>query len=190
MAGLSLPEKCVGAFFQAVTPRTAGFATFDQAALTESSQVLTAILMLIDGSAGSTAGGIKTVTLVVVLSCVLSSLQGKRQVLLYHRRISDEQIRQATSLLAFFSILCIFGGFYLTSFSGLGFFQAFFESVSALATVGLSLVVTASLSVSSRLLIILYMFLGRVGIITVALSLLKKKECSDLQYPSVALMIG
>lgn len=187
---LSIFDKITNSFFQSVTPRTAGFASIEQAALTEGSNALTVILMYIGGSAGSTAGGIKTVTFVIVIASILCNAQGKRVVVLRHRTISNEQRTHAFTIFGSYLLISIIGGFFITLTSNVGFATAFYESVSALATVGLSLGLTPTLSVASKLMVIVLMYIGRVGLLTITLGFFKKKENVSIKYPSVNVMIG
>lgn len=187
---MTLGEKIYNSFFQSASPRTAGFAAVDQNALTGSAKAFTIFLMIIGGSAGSTAGGIKTVTFVILVKAILSYSRGKRNVILMHRAIKQEQVAYAYTVATTAIMLGIVGGFVIDATSNLGFSASYFESVSALATVGLSLGVTAQLSTISKLLVIVFMYLGRVGLLTVTFGFIKSREDTSVKYPPAKIMIG
>lgn len=189
-ASLSLPEQIANAFFQSSTTRTAGFAGVDQASLTDRSIALTTLFMIVGGSAGSTAGGIKTVTFFILLKAVIANAKGKRYVTVMNRSLSHEQVAYAFTVAGSFLILSIFGAFFINLTSDISFVESFYESVSALATVGLSLGVTSDLSVVAKLLVITYMYIGRVGLFTLTLGFLKTRDTNAIKYPSVKIMIG
>jgi len=188
MGNMGLGGKIANAFFQSATTRTAGFSSVNQADLTDSSLVLTMLLMFIGGSAGSTAGGIKTVTFLIVIWATFSSATGRRSTTILGRSISQEQINQAYTIVIAFFLLGIIGGFAINLTSGVAFSKSLFESISALATVGLSLGITSGLSVISKLILILYMFIGRVGLLTLTLGFFKKKENSDIKFPAAKIL--
>lgn len=187
---MSFLDKIVNSFFQSATLRTGGFAAIDQSQFTGSSIALSMLFMAIGGCAGSTAGGIKTLTFLVLVLSILAGLVGKKQVVLFHRRISQEQISYATTVVCSFFFLTFIGGFLIELTSHIGFMAAFYESVSALATVGLSLGVTAIISLPAKLLLVLFMFFGRVGLLTITLGFFKIKEHPDIKYPTAKIMIG
>ena len=183
-------QKIVHSFFQSVTPRTAGFAAVDQSSLSDASIALTSILMIIGGSTGSTAGGIKTVTTLIVLKAAFSSALGKKSTTIFKRTITQEQIQNSYTILNLFIFLSIIGSFVIYLSSGVSFTDSLFESISALATVGLSLGITGSLSLLSKLVIIVFMYIGRVGLLTLTMGFLKTKDTGSIKYPSVKLLIG
>jgi len=190
IGNMNIGNKILNSLFQSVTTRTAGFASLDQGSMLHSSNALTCILMMIGGSAGSTAGGIKTVTFLILLKALFSNLQGKKNVVLFHRTITPAQILYAFTVTGGFVFISIFGGFFISFTSGISFIPAIFESVSALATVGLSLGITSSLSVASKLMVILLMFVGRVGLVTLTFGFFKAKENQAIKYPTTNIMIG
>lgn len=165
-------QRVLAALFQSVTTRTAGFATVPQGALLESSKAISTLLMFIGGSSGSTAGGLKTVTVAVLVLASHAMLRGRRQVRAFHRGIAQQQILQALSLFACFFALMFGGAVILTASSGFSFLDCLYEATSALATVGLSTGLTGALPAAGKILLIIYMFLGRVGIVTVGMGLL------------------
>jgi len=190
IGNMNLNHQIVNSLFQAITPRTAGFASIDQNSMSESSIAMTSLLMIIGGSAGSTAGGIKTVTFLIILKTILSNLQGKKNVTIFNRTLSHEQLQYAFAISGGFVLLSIAGGFLITFSSEIPFAHSFFESISALATVGLSLGVTATLTPVSSLIVILLMFTGRVGLLTLTLGFFKAREDLSIKYPSAKLIIG
>ncbi len=184
-------QKILAAFFQSVTTRTAGFASVDQASLTQASKAVTSILMLIGGSSGSTAGGLKTVTLAVVMLSVVASLRGASRVTFRKRTIPQERVMQAVSLMCMMILLTILGGILLSVLDGVPIIDATYETVSALGTVGLSTGITGGLCTPSQILLILYMFFGRVGVMTIGFGfLLKSRAAERYHYADVNVFIG
>jgi trk system potassium uptake protein TrkH len=188
---MSVGDKLLNSFFQSVTVRTAGFASFDQAALTEGGKGVTMVLMLIGGSSGSTAGGVKTVTIMVLMLFLWSRLRGRGTVTAFKRTIPSSQVLDAMTLTGIMVFLSVFGGVFISATSGTGLTDSLYEAVSALATVGLTAGTTGQLSVASKLLIILYMYFGRVGVLTLSLGFLMGNRAQErLRYAQTDLMIG
>lgn len=184
-------EKLNAAFFQSVTTRTAGFAGVDQGELTDAGKAVTVLLMLIGGSSGSTAGGLKTVTFVVLLLFLYSRIRGKRTVEIYHRTIGQELVLNALTIFGLMITLTFFGAIFLSLTCPAGFLDCLYETVSALATVGLTTGITASLSVPAQYLIILYMYFGRVGLLTLSLGFLQEDPAEQqYRYAKANLLIG
>ena len=183
-------EKVLNALFQSVTLRTAGYASLDQAGLTENMAVFSAVWMLVGGSSGSTAGGIKTVTAGVLLLALWESLRGREQVVLRGRTIPQRRVLDAMSLTLTVLLLFLVGAMALSRLDGLPFLTASYEVASALGTVGLSMGATPGLSGASSLLIILYMYLGRVGLLSFSVAFLTRRGESKLRYPTADVMIG
>lgn len=183
-------EKVLNALFQSVTLRTAGFSTIDQGALTESSAAMSALLMLIGGSSGSTAGGIKTVTAGVLLLTLWDSLRGREQVIIRGRTIPQRRVLDALTLVMAVLLLFVAGSIALSMLDGLPILDACYETASALGTVGLSMGVTPQLSPASSLILILYMYLGRVGILSFSIAFLIRPAESKLRYPTADMLIG
>lgn len=190
VGNLTLNNKIVNCLFQSVTTRTAGFASINQASFTDSSKALTIILMIIGGSTGSTAGGIKTVTFIIIISSILSSLFGKKNTIVLGRKLSADQIIHAYTIAGSFVFLSLLGSYVLYITSNVTFFESIFESVSVLATVGLSLGITGSLSHISQLVLIILMYIGRVGLLTLTVGFFKAKDNASIKYPSVKILIG
>lgn len=191
MGSMSIPQKILNGFFQSVTVRTAGFASMDQAALTDAGKAVSILLMLIGGSSGSTAGGIKTVTVVVLLLFIWSRIRGKGSVCVFKRTVPDHQVMDAMTIVVIVAGLAIFGGVFISATSPVGFTDALYESVSALATVGLTAGVTTGLSIPAQILIIIYMYFGRVGVLTLSLGFLMGNKAQErYRYANTNLLIG
>lgn len=191
LGNLSFFEKLLNGFFQSVTTRTAGFNAIDQGALTDASKVLSSVLMLIGGSGGSTAGGIKTVTLGVIVLATLSTLRGKRELVIFKRRIDWRQISSATALLVTALVLTLSAAIVLSVLDHVDFLDGFYEVASAYGTVGLTTGITTSLSVVSRLILIVFMFFGRVGLMTFSIAFMyKRRDDLPMRYPLDSLIIG
>lgn len=161
-----LPERILYSFFQSVTPRTAGFNTVDLTAMGGIGQTLMILLMLIGGSPGSTAGGMKTTTLAVVLFSAFSVFRQKDGTECFGRRISEGIVRNAAAIFLMYIGLFLLGGLVISGVEGLPLMDCFFETASAIGTVGLSLGITPDLGAVSRTVLILLMFFGRVGGLT------------------------
>ncbi len=191
LGAMPLPQKILNAFFQSVTLRTAGFASVDQAGLTDAGKGISMVLMLIGGSSGSTAGGLKTVTMVVLLLFIWTRARGKQTVTIFHRSIPDEKVLDAMTIASIMIALGLFGGIFISATSPVGFTDALFESVSALATVGLSAGTTAVLSMPAKILIIVYMYFGRIGVLTISLGFLMGDRAEErFRYAHTNLLIG
>lgn len=179
LGSLSVGEKLLAAAFQSVTVRTAGFYTIPQGALTSASKAVSDVLMLIGGSSGSTAGGVKTVTVGVLLLSVLATARGKTHVTAFRRTIRSGQIRDAVAIVAMVFLVAFGAGVYLSAANGLAFADCIYETISAIATVGLSTGLTASVNVLSKLILIVLMFFGRVGIMTISLGFLLSDRAEE-----------
>ena len=188
---LSVPEKLLAAFFQSVTLRTAGFAALDQGLLTPAGKGFSLFLMLIGGSSGSTAGGLKTVTFVVLVMFLWNRMRGHRTVSVFHRTISDDHVMNAIVIFVLMITLAFFSALVICATSPLDLADALYESVSAIGTVGLSAGGTAQMSVPAQLLIMLLMYFGRVGVLTISMGFLKKKPAGEkYRYANTELLIG
>ncbi len=189
---MPLGEKIMNALFQSVTYRTAGFAVLDQGALRDSSMALGCILMLIGGSSGSTAGGVKTGTVAVLTLGLWADLKGRSAVVINGRSISRRQQSNAMTLTMTAVILFLTGSMFLSLLDGLPYMSASFEVASALGTVGLSTGITPELSRACRVLIIALMYLGRVGILSFSIAFAARahRAESKIKYPETSVMIG
>jgi len=184
-------QKFMNAFFQTGTLRTAGFATVDQLALRDSTKVFSILIMFIGGSSGSTAGGLKTVTVLVLLLFVWAKARGKESVHVFKRNIPQEKAVDAMSIVFITVLLSIFGGMVISTAASVSFLDAWYEAVSAICTVGLSAVGTSGLGVVSQSVIIAFMYFGRVGILTLSLGFLMGNKAKDrFQYADTNLLIG
>lgn len=191
IGGLSVPDKLLNGLFQSVTLRTAGFASFDQALLTEGGKAISMVLMLIGGSSGSTAGGLKTVSFIVLVLFMVTRARGRSTVSIFKRTIPESQVLDAMTIAFIMLFLSVFGGIFVSTTSGVNFTDALYEAVSALATVGLTAGVTGSLSIPAQYLIILYMFFGRVGVLTISLGFLAGDKAQErFHYAQTSLLIG
>lgn len=191
LGSMTGPQKLLTGAFQSVTLRTAGFAAIDQGAMRESTRAMSVVFMLIGGSSGSTAGGLKTVTVAVLLLACVASARGQSNVRVFKRSVSDRQVRDAMSLTFLILVLCFTGAIVLTADSGIPFLNALFETSSALGTVGLTANVTPLLGLVSRLIIIAFMYFGRVGILTISLGFLMGDRAEErFRYAETKLLIG
>ena len=191
LGSLAVPQKILNGFFQSVTVRTAGFVSVDQAELTDASKAISVVLMLVGGSSGSTAGGAKTVTMVVLLLFVWSRIRGRNTVCVFKRTIPDRQVLDAMTIVSILTGLALFGGVFISATSPVGFTDGLYEAVSALATVGLTAGATASLSVPAQILIMIYMYFGRVGVLTLSLGFLMGNRAEErYRYANTNLLIG
>ena len=184
-------QKVMNAFFQTGTLRTAGFVTVDQAGLQDATKAFSILIMFIGGSSGSTAGGLKTVTILVLLLFVWAKARGKQSVHVFKRNIPGEKAVDAMTIVFITALLSIFGAMVISAFSPASFLDAWYEAVSAICTVGLTAAGTASLGVVSQCVIILFMYFGRVGILTLSLGFLMGNRAKDrFQYADTNLLIG
>ena len=163
---LPLGEGVLAALFQSVTPRTAGFNTTDLTKLSSASRGMMILLMLIGGSPGSTAGGMKTTTFTVLMANAFATFRQRESVQLYDRRISCSTVRTASTILMMYLTLFFVGGVFISVYEGLPLSSCLFETASAVATVGLTLGLTPQLHLLSQLVLILLMYMGRVGGLT------------------------
>lgn len=188
---LSLGNTLMVAWFQSVTPRTAGFNTIDIGKMTTAGLFLTIALMFIGASPGGTGGGIKTTTFRVLTSCTKAILQGKEEVLLYERKVPLSLILKAVGVVVS-SVATVITSTILISLTDpkVNFIQILFEVVSAFATVGLSTGITASVSASAKLILIVIMYVGRVGILLLMSALLGDPRPSAIHYPEENLLVG
>ena len=191
LGNMPLGEKILNGFFQSVSTRTAGFASFDQAQMTDAGKAVTMALMFVGGSSGSTAGGMKTVTLVVLVLFMASRARGKSTVNVFRRAIPQEQVLNAMTIFSIMVGLSLFGSVFICATSPVSFVDALYEAVSALATVGLTAGVTPQLSVPAQILIMIYMYFGRVGVLTISLGFLMGDQAEErFRYAQTNLLIG
>ncbi|MBR0122055.1 MAG: potassium uptake protein, TrkH family [Clostridia bacterium] len=191
LGGFSTRSKLLNSFFQSVTLRTAGFASFDQNGLTQAGKAVSDFLMFIGGSSGSTAGGIKTVTFVVLFLFIRSRVRGRKGTDVFKHTVSDEQVMNALSLFIIMVTLSFVGASFMCANSAVAFDAALFETISALGTVGLSTGITAQLGTASQIMLIIFMFFGRIGILTISIGFLKGNYTErNYRYSGTNLLIG
>ena len=190
MAGMSGSERLLAALFQSVTPRTAGFNTVDMAALSESGNLLTDIFMLIGGSPGSTAGGIKTTTVAVLVLSAISSACGRTRVNAFRYNIDRDTIRQACSILTIYLTMALVAILAICAVEPVTLKQAVFEVCSAIGTVGLSMGITPTLGIASRVIIILLMYAGRIGGLTFVLLFSERRTEPPVDRPNGKILLG
>ena len=187
---MSLGTKILNSFFSAVTPRTAGFNTVDIASLSESSKLLTVILMFIGGSSGSTAGGIKTTSLFVFLAFAVSSIRGKDSITSFQKSIRNEFLNKALLITTINLTLALSGAFIICAVEPITLSNAFVETFSAMSTVGLTASITPTLNIISQIVLMLLMFCGRVGSVSFAIALFERKTKAPISYPNESITIG
>ncbi len=191
IGNMPLWQKVLNAFFQSVTLRTAGFAAVDQGMLTEGSKAMSIVWMLIGGSSGSTAGGLKTVTFVVILLFVWTRARGRNTIAVFKRTIPSEKVLDAVTIATIMVSLCFAGAVFISATSPVTFVDSLYETASALGTVGLTANVTGKLSVIAKILIIIFMYFGRVGVLTISLGFLMGNKAKDrFRYADTNLLIG
>ena len=191
LGNMSTGDKLLNGFFQSITLRTAGFAAIDQGALTEGGKGFSMLLMLIGGSSGSTAGGLKTVSMVVLVLFIATRARGRETVSVFKRSIANDKVMDAMTIAMIMVGLAFFGGVFISATSPVGFTDSLYESVSALATVGLTAGATGSLSIPAQILIIFYMYFGRVGVLTISLGFLMGDRAEErFRYAQTNLLIG
>ncbi len=191
LGGMTVGKKILAAFFQSGTTRTAGFAAVDQGSLTGSGKLVSMLLMLVGGSSGSTAGGIKTVSVALLFLMSYSVLRNHKETVLFGRRISQQQMASAASIALLVSGLGLMGGMILSATNGLALSDCLYEAISAICTVGLSTGITAGLNLGSKILLIIYMFFGRVGIMTISFAFMTKIPPDNaVRHPEARVLIG
>ncbi|MBP3606149.1 MAG: potassium transporter KtrB [Clostridia bacterium] len=188
---MSLFDKIQVSFFQSVTTRTAGFATILQEDLTNASAAVSIILMMIGGSPVGTAGGMKTVTVAVLICAATATIRNKSSATLFGRRLSAGSVQKAVAVAVAFLSICTASAVLLMATSNVSALDAVYETVSATATVGLSRNLTATLNTFGKLLIIITMYFGRVGPISLAVALGSKNESQNvIAEPTADISIG
>ena len=185
IGGMSIFDKIQVSFFQSVTTRTAGFATIPQENLTNPSAAVSIILMLIGGSPVGTAGGMKTVTIAVLVCSAFATIKNKSSATLFGRRISEESIKKAVAVVVMFLVICATSTILLMATNNISIIDAVYETVSATATVGLSRNLTATLNTFGKIIIIVTMYFGRVGPISLAVAIGSKNESQNVIYEPV-----
>ena len=191
IADMNIKDKLLNSFFASVTPRTAGFNSISTSGMTLASKILTVILMLIGGSPGSTAGGLKTVTCAILVLTVISVIRGREDTEVFGRRLTKEIVYKSF-IIVFIGLSLVIGVTMILSYTEVGasFIDLLYETSSALGTVGLTLGLTPNLSSLGKIFIMIMMYLGRVGPLTVMLALTRKRKKSGYKYPEGKILIG
>ncbi|WP_195428416.1 TrkH family potassium uptake protein [Clostridium sp. D46t1_190503_E9] len=191
IANMNIKDKLLNSFFASVSPRTAGFNSVSTSGMTLASKFLTIILMFIGGSPGSTAGGLKTVTFGILVLTVICVIKGREDTEVFGRRFTKEIVYKSFTLLFIGVSLVIFATMILSYTEvGSSFIDLLYETTSAFGTVGLTLGLTPNLSSIGKILIMLMMYFGRVGPLTVMLALTRKRKKSGYKYPEGKILIG
>ena len=189
-ANMPLLDKIVNALFMSVTPRTAGFNSVDLNSMTASGQLLTTVLMLIGGNSGSTAGGVKVTTIVIIFATLISSARGQENVVMFKRRINEKLIKQSLSLLVAYLSIIMVATLIIGSYENYTLMEILFEVVSAIGTVGLSLGVTGTCTVATKIIIIVLMYIGRLGALTLFDLLLKDRNDTIVEKAEGKVLVG
>lgn len=188
---MSVGDKLLNAWFQSVTTRTAGFDALGQGGLTDGGKGLSILLMMIGGASGSTAGGIKVVSFLVIMLFLYARARGRSEVVVFHRSVPAGQVMDAMTIAGIMIGLAIVGTVVICATSPVGFTDAMYEASSALATVGLTAGATRQLTLLGKLLMIMYMYFGRVGVLTISLGFLMGNQAeSRFRYAHTNLLIG
>ncbi|MBQ9073454.1 MAG: Trk family potassium uptake protein [Muribaculaceae bacterium] len=191
MAGYTVPEKLIMSFFQSVTTRTAGFAAIPQHYLTNASAIVCLLLMFIGGSPVGTAGGIKTVTLVVLIASMISTVQNKDEVSMFNRKLTKQAVSKAVAVSGMAFIIMLLSTTILSALTDAPMLDVVYETVSATATVGLTRNLTPVLSEIGKVIIIATMYLGRVGPISLAVAFKTRKQSPNIiKNPKEEISVG
>ena len=185
-----LKDRICMSVFQAVTPRTAGFNTADLNKMSDAGRSVMMLLMLIGGSPGSTAGGMKTTTIAVLFANALAVFRKRQNANCYGRRIDDSTVKNASAILFMYVFFSMLSAIIISITDGISMQMGMFETFSAIGTVGLTLGITPTLSAVSRFVLILLMFFGRVGGLTIIYAAFSQKDASTLKYPMENITVG
>ncbi len=190
LEGMSFGQKLLTSLFHSVTPRTAGFNTIDLSAMSGSGTILTMLLMFIGGSPGSTAGGIKTTTFIVLLLGALASARRYGSITIFKRRLDEHTVMQASAIATIYAMGVIAAVMLINAFEPFSLTEILFEAISAIGTVGLSMGITPYLSSISEIVLMLLMFAGRVGGLSLMLVLAERRISVPIDRPAVKILIG
>lgn len=185
-----LNDRICMSVFQAVTPRTAGFNTADLNKMSDAGRSVMMLLMLIGGSPGSTAGGMKTTTIAVLFANAIAVFRKRQNANCYGRRIDDSTVKNASAILFMYVFFSMLSAIIISITDGIPMQMGMFETFSAIGTVGLTLGITPTLSAVSRFVLILLMFFGRVGGLTIIYAAFSQKDASTLKYPMENITVG
>lgn len=189
-AGMTMKEKLLGALFAAISPRTAGFNTTDLGGLSDASKLLTMLLMFIGGGSGSTAGGIKVTTAVVMVLTAAATIGRTQGVNVFGRRLEEDVVRRASAIVMYNGTLIFAVSMIILALQPLSFTDVFMETFSAMGTVGLSTGITRNLLPVSKVLLILLMYFGRLGSLTFALVFAQRRIVPPVQQPVEKIVVG
>lgn len=187
---LEIKSRILASLFAAITPRTAGFNTVDLRSFSGVGLAVTILLMLTGGAPGSTAGGMKMTTVAVLFSSAVSVFRKKNDAVLFKRRITDSTIKNAAAIFNVYIALFLLAGFTISLIENLPLSDCLFESASAIGTVGLTLGITPSLGVISKLILILLMFIGRTGGLTIIFAVSGDGNTYKARYPETKINVG
>ena len=191
MKDFTLYQKIQASFFQSVTTRTAGFFTVPQENLSNGSALVSVLLMFIGGSPVGTAGGIKTVTIAVVVAAAIAAIKNQKDVTMFNRTLSKEAISKAVAVICTSFFIMFMSTLLLSAVTDASFLDILYETVSATATVGLTRNLTGSLNTVGKIIIIATMYFGRVGPISLAIALnLKKQNPNIIKNPVEDISVG
>ena len=190
LAPLPFAQKLLAAFFASVTPRTGGFNTLDVGRLYEPTLMLTIALMFIGASPGGTGGGIKTTTFVVPLAVIRAMLHGRQDAELFRRRLDPVAVYKAVTIALVGVAFVVTMAMLLSLAEGVPFIDAAFEVTSGFGTVGLTTGITPSLGAAGRIIVMLSIFAGRVGLLTVAFALTRRQQPANYRYPEERILVG
>ena len=190
LSGMPFGEKLLASLFQSVTPRTAGFNTIDTAKLSDGGTILTLFLMFIGGSPGSTAGGIKTTTIAVLLLDTIATATMQSSINIHKRKLDDAMVKRASAIAIVYGFGIMVASFAIYALEPFGMKETLFEVTSAVGTVGLSMGITPQLCSVSRLILMLMMFAGRVGGLSFVLLLGEKRKGRVTELPTENILIG
>lgn len=189
-AALDMKPRILTSLFQAVTPRTAGFNSVDFNQMSDVGKAMTIALMMIGGSPGSTAGGIKTTTIVILMSYSLTVFHRNEDANIFGRRISENALKNASAIFMSYLLLILIGTCIICGIENLPFLSCLFETTSAIGTVGLSLGITSELGMVSKGILIMLMFFGRAGALTLFFATLSKGRKCKARYPLAKISVG
>lgn len=189
-ADMPMQERIFSSLFQAVTPRTAGFNTADLTMMTEDGLGIVIALMLVGGSPGSTAGGMKTTTLAVLIANTLACFRRKEDAQMFGRRIENSTVKNAATIFMMYIVFFFGGAIVISAVEDLSFSTCLFETASAIGTVGLTLGITPGLSVISQIILMILMFLGRVGGLTLIYAALSGSGKKISKLPQEKMTVG
>ena len=189
-SALPAENRLLASFFQSVTPRTAGFNTVNLSAMSSASQGVMILLMLIGGSPGSTAGGMKTTTLAVLLANAVATFRQRDSAQFFGRRVDCSAVKTAATILMMYLVLFFGGAVFISAYENLSLSTCLYETASAVGTVGLTLGITSQLHITSQMVLITLMYLGRVGGLTLIYAAFSGKKATGAKMPKEKIMIG